>query len=75
MVMMSSSMNRIFSKTVDHIYVVGMNRSHIAIQMANYGYIAVKGKPSGTIREYSVVDHLDQLRGISGAHVVVLAGT
>ena len=75
MAMMSSSMDRIFSKTVDHIYVVGINRSHIAVQMYNYGYILVKGKPSGRTREYSVVDHVDQLRGISGAHIVVLDGT
>ena len=75
MVMMSSSMDRIFSKTVDHIYVVGINRSHIAGQMYNYGYTLVKGKISGTIREYSVVDHVDQLRGVCSANVVVLDGT
>ena len=68
-------MDQIFSKMVDRIYVVGTNRSHIAVQMHNYGYTLVKGKASGTIREYSVVDNVDQLRGISGAHVVVLDGT
>ena len=75
MVMMSSSMDQIFLKTVDHIYVVGINRSHIAVQMYNYGYTLVKGKPSGTTREYSVVDHVDQLRGVCSANVVVLDGT
>ena len=75
MVMMSSSMDQIFSETVDHIDVVGINHSHIAVQMYNYGYTLVKGKPSGRTREYSVVDHVDQLRGVSGARVVVLDGT
>ena len=42
--MMSSSMDQIFSKVADRIYVVGMNRSHIAVQMHNYGYTLVKGK-------------------------------
>lgn len=75
MVMMSSSMDRIFSKTVDHIYVVGINRSHITVQMYNYGYTLVKGRPSGRTREYSVVEHVDQLRGVCSANVVVLDGT
>ena len=75
MVVMSSSMDQIFSKMVDRIYVVGMNRSHIVVQMHNYGYTLVKGKESGTVREYSVVDNVDQLRSLSGVRVVVLDGT
>ena len=70
-----SNIDQIFSRVADRICVVGVNRSHVAVQMHNYGYTLIKGKPSGTIREYSVVDNVDQLRGLSGVRVVVLDGT
>lgn len=66
-----SNIDQIFSRVADRIFVVGVNRSHVAAQMHNYGYTLIKGKPSGTIREYSVVDNVDQLRGLSGVRVVL----
>ena len=54
------------------VYVVARSHRHASVQMRNYGY--APKECNGTIRVYRYVDHVDQLRGLSGVTVWILDG-